>query len=295
MQSPLTSTQFRLFKFIISLLPRKARISLLYFRRFFRWPNLSKPRSFNEKVQWRKINDRNPLLTIAADKIRSKAYVESKSKEIHIPKVYWSGRNIRELDVSHMPEQFVIKANHGSRMNFFVKDKNLLDIEYLCKLTEKWLNHDTAHILDEWAYKNIERNIFVEEMLYSENGESPSDYKFFVFHGEVKLIQVDSDRFTSHKRTLFDKEWRRLELEFSHPIDSKIKSPPRNLKKMLRIAEQLGSDFDFMRVDLYTVNDKVYFGELTVYPGAGYEPFPTFDFDLELGDFWDSNLLRDSR
>nr|WP_155694590.1 ATP-grasp fold amidoligase family protein [Psychrosphaera haliotis] len=258
----------------------------MYFRRFYRLPNLVKPESFNEKLNWRKLHDFDPLLTIAADKIESKKFVELVCPEIEIPKTLWVSDRFDDLPIDSLPSKYVLKANHGSRMNLFIDDSNRLQIEQLKALLPRWMNHDQFITLGERAYKNIVKRVFAEEFLEFA-GTVPDDYKFFVYHGEVKFIQLDTGRFGQHHRNMYNVNWDDLNINFSH--QQKLPSPEKPLlfSKMKAAAEKLGQYFTFIRVDFYQHNNKVYFGELTVYPGAGYEVFPSSDIDKMFGEPWD--------
>ncbi|PSV85481.1 hypothetical protein CTM94_05240, partial [Photobacterium leiognathi] len=257
---------------------------------FKRFINFSQPETFNEKLQVRKIIDHNPLFTVAADKIASKDWVKSICSDIYIPRNLWIGsdtNDIESIDFSLLPRDYVFKANHTSQTIEIIRNNNHISQRKMIKLASKWLKHDQSSSLGEWAYKDIPRRVFIEEFLDFE-GSAPDDYKFFVFNGRVEFIQLDSDRFINHKRNMFDRNWRDLNFEYSHEM--KIPSPPKPifLDEMIRISELIGENFDFVRVDLYFYNNKVTFGELTIYPGAGFEKFPCIELDKLFGKYWTS-------
>lgn len=281
----MTSVAYRLFSPIVSRLPVKLSIFILFFRRFHYLPDLKKPKSFNEKLQWRKLHDRNSLLTVIADKLASKQYVENKKLDIYIPKVLWEGENLNDLDFSKLPSRYVFKANHASRTNEFILNGQHLSIDTMEELRKKWFAHDQSITLGEWAYKDIKRKVFIEEYM-DFNETVPDDYKFFVYHGKVQFIQLDTGRFQEHRRNMYDTNWNDLNIDYSYNrvIPSPIK--PKFLGKMIEHAEELGKDFDFIRVDLYFYKEMITFGEFTVYPGAGYEKFPSQELDIEFGKNW---------
>ncbi len=284
------SIQYKLFSGVLSKLPIKLRLNILFFRRFGRVINFKKPLSFNEKIQVRKVSDRNPLLTIGADKIKSKDWVLNVVPEIYIPKTLWVGSSVFDLsslDFDSLPKDYVFKANHTSQTIEIIRNNNHLSLRKMEKLVSKWLKHDQSSSLGEWAYQDIPRRVFIEEFLDFE-GSAPDDFKFFVFNGRVEFIQLDSERFTDHKRNMFDRNWDDLAFEYSHKM--KIPSPekPIFLDEMIRISELIGEHFDFVRVDLYYYNNKVTFGELTFYPGAGFEKFPCIELDKLFGKYWTS-------
>jgi len=279
------SLQYKLFSKIISVIPLKLRLISLYYRRFGYLPDLKRPSTFNEKLQYKKLHDRNPLLTIAADKLASKLYVKGKVPEIYIPKTLWQGTDINEIQFEKLPNDYVFKANHTSQTIEIIRSGKHLSSSLMKKLTRSWLKHDQSGALGEWAYENIVPQVFVEEFL-DFNDTVPDDYKFFVFNGKVKLIQLDTGRFKCHRRNMFNREWEELGFEYNHKRLELIPEKPMFIDKMVEYAEILGKDFDFIRVDFYFYKRMITYGELTVYPGAGFEKFPTKELDLEFGEYW---------
>lgn len=287
----MASFQYRLFSKVIRYIPLNIRLQILYFRRFHHFFDKSKPICFSEKLQIRKIKDRRKLLVVAADKLESKKYVKRKVPEIYIPKTLWEGNSLADvklIEFNSLPSNYVFKANHTSQTIEFIRDAKHLSMPRMLELASKWFNHDQSGSLGEWAYQDIPKKVFIEEFL-DFSGNAPDDYKFFVYHGKVKYIQLDSDRFNQHRRNMFDVAWNDLGFEFSHP--RKLPSPPRPeiLDKMIQFAEKIGEDFDFIRVDFYIYKGFVTFGELTVYPGAGFEKFPIRYWDVEFGKYWEQS------
>lgn len=282
------SVQYRLFSKVISLLPMRIRVSILFFRRFryFKDFNASANlETFNEKIQYLKLHERDPLLTIAADKIASKKFVKEICPQIYVPKNLWVGRNevdIDTLDYSQLPNDYVFKANHTSQTIEIIRSGNHLSRDRMKKLGQGWLSHDQASSLGEWAYQEIPRSIFIEEFL-DFCGQAPDDYKFFVYNGQVHFIQLDSDRFINHKRNMFDRDWNELGFCFSHERKIPIPDKPKFLNEMINYAERIGEKFKFVRVDLYYYKNRVAYGELTIYPGAGFERFPDLKWDATFG------------
>lgn len=284
----MASLQYRIFSPVISLIPIRLRLQILYFRRFRKLIDYDNPVAFNELLQVRKLNDRNKILTKAADKIKSKQLVQSLINEVYIPRTLWCGdcaKSIDDLDISLLPRDYVFKANHTSQTLRIIRDGNHLSKNEMRTLADDWLKHDQSASLGEWAYKNIPKRIFIEEFLDFE-GQAPDDYKFFVYSGRVHFIQLDSDRFTNHCRNMFDRDWNDLGFEYSHKRKTTPLVKPHFLDDMLTIAEELGKLFDFIRVDLYYYKGQVAFGELTVYPGAGFEKFPDEYWDIQFGKPW---------
>lgn len=281
----MVSWQYRLFSGLFRVLPQSFKIKLLYFRRFKRLPNLKQPQTFNEKVNWRKLNERDPLFAIAADKVASKQWVCDLCPWVKAPETLWQGTHFDSFDPTSLPEKYVVKGNHGSRMNLFFDAETQPDTKALEQTRKKWFKHDQYSTLGEWGYKHIKKQVFAEEFL-DFNGTAPDDYKFFVYHGRVHFVQLDSGRFQGHHRNLFDRDWRDLDVEFSHPKLTPSPTKPELYEQMVKAAEKIGQHFSFVRVDFYQYQGAVYFGELTLYPGAGYEVFPSDDVDRLFGEPW---------
>lgn len=294
----MASFQYNLFSRIFQFLPTKVGVKILFFRRFGYFLNLKSPQTFNEKVQVRKVYCRDPLLTVAADKLASKELIRNLVPDVYIPrtlKVFSRDSEITNDVISTLPKNYVFKANHTSQTIEIIKNGKHLSIDKMRGLARSWLKKNQAKVLGEWAYTNIPPRIFIEEYLDFE-GKEPDDYKFFVFNGKVKIIQLDSDRFTSHRRNMFDQDWNDLGFEYGHPRKTPTPDRPDFLDKMIKYAETIGQKFDFVRVDLYFYQGKITFGELTMYPGAGFEKFPSKAWDEQIGQLWrqDNYIERNS-
>lgn len=284
----MASIQYKLFSNLIGILPIKLRLQVLFYRRFKEFCNFDSPKTFNEKLQVKKLKDHSDKLTVAADKIASKMFVKNLAPELHIPKTLWSAGSLDELeqlDLKQLPSDYVFKANHTSQTIEIIKNGKHLPLKKMKALTRSWLKHDQATALGEWAYKNIPAKVFIEEFL-DFDGKEPDDYKFFVYHGKVEFIQLDSDRFIEHKRNMFDRDWNDLGIDYSFARKSPPPAKPSFLDLMIQISEKIGKEFDFVRVDLYWYQNKVTFGELTIYPGAGFEKFPSKEWDEKFGLPW---------
>ncbi|TKF02461.1 ATP-grasp fold amidoligase family protein [Vibrio kanaloae] len=283
------SLSYKLFSKVVGTIPLKPRLELLFYRRFGERPELSNPITFNEKIQYRKLNDRRDLLTQAAGKLESKRFVSKVLPSLFFPKTLWEGNcltDVDNLDMDLLPQNYVFKGNHTSQTIEIVRHSKHLPRSRMKKLTNRWLRHDQSSSLGEWAYKNVEKKVFIEEFL-DFNGQAPDDYKFFVYSGKVHFIQLDSDRFTKHRRNMFDRDWNELDFKYSHERKVPVPIKPTFLSEMIAVAEELGKSFDFIRVDLYHYRGQVTFGELTVYPGAGFEKFPSRELDQMFGRPWD--------
>jgi len=250
--------------------------------------NLKTPKSFNEKIIWKKIHDRNPLLPVTADKYQVRSYLkevlgEEKAKEILIPLLYVTDQP-ETIPFEKLPPDFIVKANHGSGWNIIVRNGKF-NKEEIIKTCRRWLKTPYGLQWLEWAYQPIKRKIVIEKLLL-DGGNIAKDYKFFMFHGKCKLFNVTFNRYNNPSRSFFDEKWNFLLLKGPHYSQgSKIKKPI-HYEIMLELAEKLSKPFDFVRVDLYNLNGKIYFGELTHYPVSGTMKFEPNSFDFELEKYW---------
>ncbi len=285
MKQALSNAGKRLFWKLAPLLPDELRLKILFRRAHKAWPDFTHPRTFSEKVQWRKLHDRRDKLTLFADKYRVRDYVESKIGAQHLAKIYWMSESAQTLRLEDLPHSFVLKANHGTRWNILVKDKNTENRDALAATLDEWLHSRYPPAQGEWGYLNVEPLVFAEELLSTRAGEIPVDFKFFVFGGTVRMIQVDLERFISHSRCLYDAQWNLLPAVMGYPR-GKGYPKPDNLDEMIHCAQRLADGIDFVRVDLYNVDGRIVFGELTNYPGGGLEEFTPASFDAQVGQWW---------
>ncbi|MBN1332813.1 MAG: hypothetical protein JW971_03530 [Synergistales bacterium] len=261
---------------------------LRFYRKLGYSCNLKHPDTFNEKVFWRKIYDRNPLFSILADKYKARGYIRKtigneRAEDILVP-LYHVTSDPETLPFDTLPSEYMVKANHGCGWILPVEDGDELDREKVIKKARKWLRTVFGVNLLEWAYSGITPLIMVEKLL-KENGKIPRDYKFFVFSGKVAFFLVIQDRFTNPSVLFFDRNMDPLNVRTNWAKGPEILKPP-GFEEMVCLAEELARGLDFLRVDLYNLNGKIYFGEFTVYPGSATSRYP-FEFDLEMGRKWD--------
>lgn len=260
------------------------------FRKFHgRWPNLLRPKTFSEKIAHRIIFDHRPILTTLADKVASRDYIAERLGSQVLPKLYYVGQNPQEA-LRLSPDRVVIKASHGSGYVKILTSVRQMDMNAVANFGlhywNKWKFENFYHQTREWPYKGIQPQLMAEEFIDDGNGESPNDYKFFVFGGRVELIQVDGSRFTGHKRSFMSRTWDKLDLLLTYSgIEGDIPRPP-HLDEMIAAAEKLGQGMDFIRVDLYDTHAQFYAGEITTTPGCGCEIFQPAGFDEYLGSLW---------
>lgn len=244
--------------------------------------NLENPQTFNEKLQWLKLYDRTPIHTQCADKFLARNFVKEKIGEKYLIPLIFVTQNPEDINITSLPNfPVIIKPNH-SRGAYIIKDKNTYKFNTLQKKLKKELKINFYHRTREWQYKNIKPLIIVEKLLTDEKGQIPNDYKFLCMNGKVELIQVDTNRFQKHEKTLYDINWNKQDFEFNFPKGPDIEEPIL-LNEMIKISEILSKSFDFVRVDLYTINNQIFFGELTFHPAGGFGWFKPREIDLALG------------
>ena len=251
--------------------------------------NVDMPRTFNEKIQWLKLYDRKKRYTKMVDKVAVKQYVGKEiGQQFVIPSigVYDTFDDIEFLS---LPNKFVLKCTHDSGSVFVCKNKqtflNSRDFLVVRNKFKKALKRNYYYLWREWPYKNVKRRIVVEEYL-DDITDDTIDYKFMCFDGKVKYIFTCSERFSNGglKVTWFDPSWNKLDFERHYPVSKKKIEKPKNLKKMIELAEKLSANIPFVRIDFYNIDGKIYFGEYTFYPGAGLEEFTPEVWDKKLGD-----------
>lgn len=271
----------------LKFLPDKTYIKLYYRLRVGRKLNLDNPTTLNEKLQWLKFNYRFPLQSIVSDKLLVRDYVKEKIGGEYLIPLLGSWNSFNDIDFSMLPKQFVLKCNHDSGGLVICTDKTKLDFKNVRSKIEGSLKSNFFYIGREYQYKNIKPKIICEKFI-SDNGKIPMDYKVYCFNGIPDVILVCKDRFSNntHRASylFFDQEWNFLPLDKGDERLQDIKIPkPQNLNKMLEIAKKLSEDFLFARIDLYNMNGKIYFGEITLSPNSGFDSDMKYETDLMFG------------
>lgn len=268
-----------------SYLDDKFYLEYQYYNRFGHKLNLNDPQTFNEKLQWIKLNYRNPLYTRLADKLAVRSYVEEKTGTSYLTKVYGVYNDPANIDWNILPEKFVLKATHGCDWVILCKDKKSLDINKTINQLSNWLriNYYEAALSREWQYKNIPPNIMIEEYLEGDKKIGLVDYKFWCYWGEPTYITVHFDRFTDYKVAFLDANWQPVPIEFSRPSYKQVPQKPDKLIEMLSLSKVLSEGIPHCRVDLYYFNNKIYFGEITFCTGGGFDAFDSHESDLLCG------------
>ena len=272
---------FRGYRILLGLMPVRIAATVEFRRKRGTWPNVDRPLSFSEKIQWRKIYGDQSTYTRLADKVAVKAHVRSILGDDFLIPTIWEGTTLPNRLPSDWPIPFIIKANHGSGMNQFVRDSQI-EWHKIKKRCRKWMRTPYRRYLGERFYSSIERKLLVEPVI----ADDPMDYKFYVFDGRVEYVHVDTGRFKQHKRCFFDRSWNRLPFSLEYPVEHREIPRPQHLTEMIAAAEKLAADLDFVRIDFYDLPSGPKFGEMTFAPGSGYEAFDPPEYDLILGHQW---------
>ncbi len=276
--------------FYCRLFPDRLYLSAKFKRKFGYRMDFDSPRTLNEKIQWLKLNNMSDIHTKCTDKYAVRTYVSTAVGEEYLVPMFFSTRNPE--DIKELPDEpCIIKTNNGAcgKGSTIVRDKSDIDFKKIAKYSSKHLilNRNSCYFGREKQYKHIEPRVIVEKLLTTPDGEIPDDYKFHCMNGEIACIQVDFDRLQNHKQSFFDTNWKNLEFQRGFEMSDDNVQRPENLDEMIAVAKKLSSEFKYVRVDLYDVGGKVYFGELTFTPGSGFIRITPFEWDEKLGDMLD--------
>lgn len=256
---------------------------IFYFFTFKIFFNLNNPKSFNEKIQRRKIENNNNIFSELSDKIKVRNYVAQKS-DINLIELYGTFDCFGDIDFCNLPNSFVMKTNHDSGSVIIVRNKSKIQKDNAKKILNNSLSFDYGKFSKQHHYSKIERKILIEELLVDLNGKIPSDIKVHCFHGEPKFIQIASNDHKSND--IYDLAWNKLDVDYLNKRSSTIHDKPLRFLDILKVSKDLADGFDYVRVDMYLVNDILYFGELTFTPNNGFAKIVPDSFDKELGNLW---------
>lgn len=263
-----------------------------YLGKKINWKN---PQTYNEKLQWLKIYDRQDSYTKMVDKYEAKEYVKNIIGEEYIIPTIGIYDKFENIDFEKLPQQFVMKCTHDSGGLVICKDKKNLNIKEAKRKINQCLKVNYFNCWKEWPYKNVKPRIIIEKYMTNDDSDGINDYKFFCFNGKVKLLFIATDRVNENEETKFDfydENFNHLPIKNGHPNALIPPSKPLNFEKMKELAEILSKDIPHLRVDFYEINGKIYFGELTFSHWAGMVPFEPEEYDLILGNWIDINSIK---
>lgn len=255
--------------------------------------NLNNPKTLNEKINWLKLNDRSALHTQCADKYAVRKYISKKIGDAYLIPLLLQTANPEEISPKLITDsQFVIKTNHDSGGIYIVKNSKTINWDDIRKALKGKLKKNYYYKNKEWQYKNIVPCIIVEALLTNKEGDIPYDYKLHCFNGKVRMISVDMGRGTNyHYRNWYNTSWEREPYKWSSPKGNGVFTDPSpidvpkpfNLEKMITLSEKIAEDFDYVRVDWYDLDSKLYFGEITFHHDGGTKPILPIEWDYRLG------------
>lgn len=268
--------------------PDETMLKLQYRVKLGRKLNLTNPKRFTEKLQWYKLHYHDPLMRQCVDKYEVRKFVADRGlQDILVPLIN-TYKDIDDIDLDELPDEFVMKTtNGGGGLNVAVcSDKTTLnwaDIKAKIESSDQVFKPHSGG--REWAYYGLKRKIVIEKLLKDKKNPEAgiTDYKIFCYNGVSQYIIVDVDRYIGHKRNFYDCDWNNLHVISDCPASDREIERPQNLDQMLEIARKLSENFPFVRVDLYNIEGKIYFGEMTFYPWSGYVQYYPDQFDYELG------------
>lgn len=286
-----SSLVYALTRLFAPIIPDKLYLSIIFRCKMGSWISWNSPLTFNEKIQWLKLYNRKPEFTKMVDKYAVKDYVAEKIGSQYIIPTLGIWDSFDQINFDELPDKFVLKTTHGGGGGGIAicHDKNTFDKQLAKQKLEQSLRSDIYRNYREWPYKNVTRRIIAEQLIETPESTDIKDYKFFCFNGEPHFLKVDFDRFVDHHANYYDMEWRLLpfgEADFP-PVPQHKETCPPNFDIMVELVKKLSVDQPFIRVDLFNINGKIYFGELTFYPASGMGKFTSRKADFEIG-----NLLQ---
>ncbi|MGR3501199.1 ATP-grasp fold amidoligase family protein [Pseudaestuariivita sp.] len=253
-------------------------------------PNLADPKTYNEKVIWRKLNDRNPLHPILSDKLRVRDEILRRlgpeTGRNVLTEVYDTTADADGYDFTRLPPSYVAKANHASGWNIFVKPDDPLDEARMRLEMRRWLRRSYGKLKHEWAYQEVPRRVMFEEYVTQPDGRVPDDLKFMFFHGECQFVLWDDDRFGTWAQHYIRPDWAPYGFSSLELVKRDLPPKPKLYDEMLRLASVMAKDLDNVRVDFLFTEDRILLNEMTLYRGSGMNPFDPPEWDRHFGDLW---------
>ena len=279
----------KLFRKLSRLIPDRIYLQIVYFRHFKKFIDFDNPKTFNEKIQWLKLNYRKEEYTNLVDKYRVKQYITKLIGEEYVIPTLEVWKNVDDIDFKSLPEKFVLKCNNDSGGIVICKNKKDFDEAKAKSFLKERLKNNGYWYGREWPYKNVKPCIIAEKYMEDSISKDLKDYKFFCFNGSMEFFDIDIDRFIEHRANYYDRNGNFLPFgkTYCPPDYTKKIEMPKNLDKMIELAETISHNTVLSRIDFYEIDGQVYFGEITFYPGSGFSPFTDEKWDYKLGDMID--------
>lgn len=267
-------------------IPDSIYIQIYYFAHFKKFCVLKNPSTYNEKLNWLKLHDHNPVYPTLVDKYEAKEYVARIIGNEYIIPTLGVWDTFDDIDFEKLPNQFVLKCTHDSEGLVIVKDKKKLDKNAAKEKIEAALKQNFYYIGREWPYKDVKPRIIAEQYMEDHVDGELRDYKFFCFDGEPKAMFIASDRASDHvKFDYYDLKFNHLDIKQKYPHAQEALRKPVTFEKMIDFSKILSKGFPHVRVDFYEVDGHLYFGELTFYHFSGFMPFEPERWDKVFGDW----------
>lgn len=271
-------------------IPDRQYLKLVYWGETGKRLNIENPVTYNEKLQWLKLNDRNPDYCKYVDKYEVRSYIKEAIGEEYLIPILGLYNKVEEIDWASLPQRFVLKCTHGSGSNIICYDKSSLDREKAIQNLNQWMGKSWFWFGREWPYKNIKPRIICEQFI-SEGNKAPEDYKVMCFNGIPKLIQVHFNRFSGvHEVDNYDINWEKTGISQSCsglPNSQTVIPKPYLFEQMIGLSQILAKNKYHVRIDWYIVEDKLYFGEITFYDASGFAAYDNEEDDYLLGSWID--------
>lgn len=247
--------------------------------------DLENPKSFTEKLQWLKLHDRKEIYSMMVDKVKVKEYIKSVLGEQYVIPLLHTWKNVDEINIDKLPNQFVLKWNHDSGSVVICKDKSSFDLQSAKEKLRRGQTENGYWHGREWPYKNVQPLLFAETYMGGGNNECLTDYKFFCFHGEPKFMYISKDIANEARTDFFDMEFNRLAIRMKDPNSDILPDKPEKFEEMKKIAQLLSKDIPHVRIDFYIIDNKIYFGEFTFYHNSGFMNIQPAEWDNRIGNF----------
>lgn len=267
------------------ILPDKLYLKMMYYVKLGKRLNLKKPITFNEKLNWLKLHDQRSIYTQMADKYEVRQIVKERLGEEYLIPLLGVWDSAESIDFDALPSQFVLKCTHDSGSVIICKDKSAFDRVKAVQKLQEAMKINYFYPSREWPYKNIKPRIIAEAYMVDESEIELKDYKIYNFSGEPELIQVDFGRFVYHERNLYTLDWKYIDETIEYPKNPHFFIPrPERLDEMCQCARKLAEGIPSVRTDFYSINGRIYFGEITFYQEAGFARFEHEEYEKKLGD-----------
>lgn len=283
------------YDFFSRIISDEVFIKKLFRKKMGRNVNLKKPTTYNDKLQWLKLNWYNPDAVKCADKYEVRDFVKNRIGANYLNELYAVYDSIDKIDLSILPNSFVLKGTHGSGFNFICRDKSQVNWKTEFKKMKRWLKINYYWQNREWVYKKIKPRIICEKLLVDEEGKLPKDYKFFCFDGEPQFMFIASDRGVGTKFDFYDLEWNKIPVSQYYPTSNYTIPKPENLEEILELSRKLSKGFPHVRVDFYLNEHDIIFGELTFFHFSGTKKFVPEIYDEIIGEYLDLSTIYNKK